>query len=311
MLAYIIRRTLYCIPIMFGVALIVFTLFNVVGGDPVLLMLGKHATPERIADLRHQLGLDQPKWKQFVDYLGQIATFDYGLSYATKETITEKIMRGVGPSFLLAGTGFTITLIMAMAIALFVAFFRGTWIDKVISILCVAGMSISSLAIILFSQYFFAYKWGAFPISGYESGFPGNMASIALPAIIWVLLSLGVDVRYYRTAILDEVAQDYVRTARAKGLTERVIYFKHILKNSMIPVITHVVIEMPFLILGSLLLESFFQIPGIGSLTIDAFNNQDYPVMKAMTTVISLMVIFGTLISDILYTVVDPRVKLK
>ena len=178
-------------------------------------------------------------------------------------------------------------------------------------ILCVVGMSLPSLAYILFGQYFFAYKWGWFPISGYETDWPERFNYVLLPALIYIVVSLGYDVRFYRTAVLEEVNQDYVRTARAKGLTEPKIFFKHVLKNSMVPILTNVVIEIPLLVLGAILLESFFGIPGIGGITIDAVHNSDFPVIKAMTTLQAMLFILGNLVTDILYTLVDPRVSLK
>ncbi len=172
-------------------------------------------------------------------------------------------------------------------------------------------MSISSLAYILFGQWFFAYKLGWFEISGYESGFPNFIPYVLLPTFIWIILSIGPEVRFYRTVILDEIYQDYVRTARAKGLTEFTILFKHILKNAMIPIITSVVIEIPFLILGALLLENFFSIPGLGGMTLNAINSSDFPVIKAMTVLSSVGYVIFSLISDVLYTLVDPRIRLK
>lgn len=311
MFLYFFRRLLYTIPIIFGVAIILFVLFNLVGGDPTYQMLGRHATAESIAQLRHQLGLDQPMWKQFVDYLWQIAKFDYGRSYATKEQISDMILRGVGPSLSLAIPAFFITVLMGVVISLIAAYYRGKWIDRVVVVGCVIGMSMPALAYILFGQYVLAYQQGWFPISGYEASFPDFLKFIAMPAIIWVAVSLGIEVRFYRTALLDETNQDYVRTARSKGLTDRRVFFKHVLKNSMIPMITYVVIEIPFLILGAFLLEAFFGIPGLGSITIDAINNSDFPVLKAMATVNSILFIVGTLLTDMLYTVVDPRVTLK
>jgi peptide/nickel transport system permease protein len=305
---YILRRILHSIPILFGVTLIVFTLFNVVGGDPAMIIVGKHATAETIASVRHELGLDRSLPAQFLDYLGQVVTFDFGRSYRSKEEITSMVVRGMAPSFALGSLGFALTLVFSLSTALLVAYFRGKWIDRMVSILCVAGMSISSLAVILFAQYFFASELNWFPISGYESGFPGMYQYLFLPALIWTMVGVGPQVRYFRTAILDEASQDYVRTARAKGLSEQVVYFKHVLKNSMIPVLTFVVIEIPLLVLGALLLENYFGIPGLGSLTIDAFNNGDFPVMKAMTTIVSILMIIGNLLTDICYTLVDPRV---
>ncbi len=311
MLFYIIRKIISTIPTIFGVALIVFILFNLVGGDPTYQMVGRHANAQQIEELRHEYGFDQPKYIQFSHYLKQIVTFDYGRSYATKQPINQMILNGIGPSLSLMLPSFFVTTILAVSTALLVAYFRGRAIDKICVIISVFGMSISMLAYILFGQYFFAYKMGWFPISGYETTWPECFQYIALPMIIFIIVSLGYDVRFYRTAILEEVNQDYVRTARAKGLSESAILFKHVLKNSMIPIITNVVIEIPLLILGAFLLESFFGIPGLGSITIDAVHNSDFPVIKAMTTLVAILYVIGNLATDILYTFVDPRVSLK
>jgi peptide/nickel transport system permease protein len=310
MLVFIIRRLLSTIPTIFGVALITFVLFNMVGGDPVYMMVGKHANPVQIAEIRHEYGLDQPTYVQFGVFLKQIVTFDFGRSYATRRQISDMILEGVGPSLTLAIPAFGLTTLLAILTALFVAYFRGTWLDKGVVVLCVFGMSLSSLAYILFGQYVFAYKMGLFPISGFEYGWVERWEYVALPVLIWIAVSLGYDVRFYRTAVIDETTQDYVRTARAKGLTEKEIFLKHVLKNSMVPIITNVVIQIPLLILGSLLLESFFSIPGLGRITIDAVQNSDFPVIKAMTILESVLFIFGSLVTDILYTLVDPRVRM-
>ncbi|MBI3535900.1 MAG: ABC transporter permease, partial [Deltaproteobacteria bacterium] len=206
---------------------------------------------------------------------------------------------------------FFITTLMAITMGLIVAYFRGTWIDRIVVIFCVIGMSVPSLAYILFGQYFLAYKVGLFPISGYESVLPNRIEFVLMPILIWFSVSLGYDVRFFRTAILEETNQDYVRTARAKGLSETKVLFKHILKNSMVPIVTNVVIEIPLLILGSFLLESFFGIPGLGSITIDAVHNSDFPVIKAMATIVSILYIFGNVATDIIYVFIDPRVSLK
>ena len=310
MFVYIIRKLVNTIPVLFGVAAIVFVLFNMVGGDPTYQMLGRHATASQLSELRHEYGFDQPKYIQFAQYLKQIVTFDYGRSYATKQPISRMIWDGVGPSLSLMIPAFFITTILAIAIGLWVAYYRGKIIDKVVVIFCVFGMSLPMLAYILFGQYYFAFKLGWFPISGFETTWPERLESVALPMIIFVLVSLGYDVRFYRTAILEECNQDYVRTARAKGLSEPRVFFKHVLKNSMVPILTNVVVEIPLLILGAFLLESFFGIPGLGSITIDAVHNSDFPVIKAMTTLDAMLFILGNLATDLLYTLVDPRVSL-
>ncbi len=310
MFQYILRRVLYMVPILFGIALVTFLLFNVVGGDPVLVMVGRHANAQLIAEMRAELGLDRPLFYQFLDFLKQIVTFDYGRSYSTKQDIMTMIASTAPVSFMLALPGFVISHLISVSLALFVAFWRGTWIDRSIVVFCVFLISVPSLAYILFGQYFLAYQMGWFPISGFAWG-PEMVAYIALPVIIWIALSLGAELRFYRTVMLDEVSQDYIRTARSKGLSERIVMFKHVLKNAMIPIITSVVIEIPILITGALLLESFFGIPGMGSQIVDAFNTSDIPVIKAQVMLLSILYMVFNLISDICYSLVDPRITLK
>ena len=308
--AYILRRLLYVVPILFGVCLIIFVLFNIVSPDPTLIMLGKHATASQMEALRQELGLDRHWFIQYLDLVKSAFTFDFGRSWSTKQEISEMMKAGAVPSLTLSFPAFFIATVTAICVALFVAFYRGRVVDKVMVLCCVAMMSISSLAYILFGQWFFAFHLGWFEISGYEYGFPYFIPYVALPVLIWVCLAIGPDVRFYRTVILDEVFQDYVRTARAKGLGEKVILFKHVLKNAMIPIITYVVIQIPFLILGTLLLENFFSIPGLGSMTLDAINSSDFPVIRAMTILSSVAYIVFNIVTDVLYTIVDPRVRL-
>lgn len=311
MLNYLIRRIIYMVPILLGIALIVFLLFNVVGGDPVLIMVGRHANPQVIAELHHELGLDQPLYVQFGAFLKQIVTFDYGRSFATKQEVITMIARAAPVSVVLVAPAFFMSVVIAISLALFVAFWRGTWIDRGIVVFCVFMISLPSLAYILFGQYLLAYKMDLFPISGYDGSFPNFISYIALPTIILIALSIGSELRFYRTVMLDEISQDYIRTARSKGLTERKVMFKHVLKNAMIPIITNVVIEIPLLITGSLLLENFFAVPGMGAQIVDAFNTSDLPVIKANVMVLSILYMVFNLLTDILYSVVDPRVALK
>lgn len=308
---YAFRRFLYVIPVLLGVCGIIFVLFNLVSPDPTLIMLGKHATLDQMAELRHELGLDRSWFLQYMDIVKSSFTFDFGRSWSTKQEIFTMIKNGAIPSLTLSLPAFVISTIFSLCISLLVAFFRGKFIDKFVVFFCVALMSISALAYILFGQWFFAYKLGLFEISGYEAGFPNFIPYVILPCLIWVILGIGPDVRFYRTIILDEIYQDYVRTAKSKGLSENVILFKHVLKNAMIPIITYVVIQIPFLILGALLLESFFSIPGLGSLTLNAINASDFPVIKAMTVLSAVAFILFSVITDIMYTLVDPRVRLK
>lgn len=299
------------IPVLLGVSLIIFVLFNVVSGDPTAVLLGKNATARQMAELREQLGLNKPLFAQYLDVVKSAFTFDFGYSWATKQEISKMIMQGAYPSICLSIPAFIISTVLSLLISLFVAYYRGKGIDLFVRFLCIGGMSISALAYILFFQWFFAYKLGWFEISGFEEGFPAFVPYIALPAIIWIVLSIGPDVRFFRTVILDEIYQDYVRTARSKGLSEVTILLRHVLRNAMIPIITYVVIQIPSLILGALLLENFFGIPGLGGMTLNALNSSDFPVMKAMAILSSVGYIVFGLISDLLYTVADPRIKFK
>ena len=308
---YIIRRTLYIVPILIGVTFLIFVLFNLVAGDPTYLLLGKHATAAQMEELRRELGLDRPWFLQYLDVLSSAFTFDFGRSWSSKQEIMAMVRQGAIPSLTVSVPAFTIGLILAISLSLFVSFHRGKMIDRLTVTLTVASMSFPGLAYILFGQYFFGYKLGLFEISGYEFGFPNFIPYVILPIIIWVIGSIGPDVRFFRTLILDEIYQDYVRTARAKGLAERVILFKHVLKNATIPMITHIMNQIPFLFLGSLLLESFFGIPGLGGLILEALNNNDFPTVKAMAILIAVLYTLFNLLMDVLYTVVDPRVRLK
>lgn len=302
-----LKRLLYAIPVLFGIKAIVFVLFAVAAGDPATKIAGRHATPEKLAEIRHRIGTDKPLGEQFWDDLW---SFDLGRSLFTDRPVAERIGEGIGPSLSLAAPAFALETLLAVSLALFCAFYRGGFADRMVIFFTVAAVSIPSLAYILFGQYFLAYRWNLFPIFGFKA-LPAGWVFLALPGIISVLLSLGSEVRFYRAVMLEEMGQDYVRTAAAKGLPTGKILFGHVLKNSMIQIITRVIITIPFLILGSLLLESFFGIPGLGNLTIEAINQNDYPVVKAFVLIGSLLYIAFSILTDVCYALVDPRVRLK
>ncbi len=309
--SYVLRRLLYVIPVILGVCLIIFVLFNLVAPDPAFTLLGKHSTPEQITQLHHELGMDRPLVVQYFDIVKSAFTFDFGYSWSSKQNIWEMIKLGASPSLSITVPLFFISNILAISLALLVAYYRGKFIDKFVLVVSISLMSISSLAYILFGQWFFGYKLGWFEISGYERGFPQFIPYVLLPIIIYSVISIGPDTRFFRAVILDEIYQDYVRTARAKGLGEVKIMFKHVLKNTLVPILTFIIIQIPFLILGLLLAENFFSIPGLGSMTIKAINNSDFPVIKAMTILSAMGFIIFSVITDVMYTVVDPRMRLK
>lgn len=311
MLKYGIRRTLYMIPILFGVTLLTFFLFNVVGGDPAAQKAGRHATVEEVEIVRKELGLDRPLYQQYFGFIGQIVSLDFGRSWSTQQSVTSMISEGIGPSLSLTGPAFLLTVLLTVSIGLTLAHFRGKAIDRGTMVVALALQSVSSLVLILGSQYFLAYKAGLFPISGWDPGIFARWSYLALSIFIYVIVSLGENILFYRAVFIDEMYQDYVRTARAKGLGDRTILFKHVLRNAMIPIITLVVLQMPHLILGSLLLENFFGIPGLGGMLVQAIQNADFPVIKAMTVIGAILYMIFQLLSDLLYAVADPKVQLR
>lgn len=307
---FILRRLLYMVPIFFGVTLVTFLLFNVVGGDPAAQAAGRYATEESIALLRSQMGLDKPLYEQYLQMIKQIASFDFGRSWSSRQQISSLIYAGIGPTLSITVPSFVLTLLITVPLSLFLAYRRNSWLDKTIMILCLALISLSSVVYVLAGQYIFSYKLGWFPVSGWQSGWIERWPYAALPIFIMVCLSMGTAILFYRTVFLEEIFQDYVRTAQSKGLSQRRILLKHVLKNAMIPIITLMVLEVPYLIVGSLLIESFFGIPGLGGLIYQAISDADFPVIKAMTVVGTIVYMFFQLLSDVLYAVVDPKIRL-
>ncbi len=314
---YILRRLLHAIPVLLGVTLITFVLFHVVCPNAAEILVGtKGGTGEeikaRIAKESARLGTDQPLTVQYGRFLNELVHWDFGQSWRLQKgrDVIDMLGDGVGPSLMLAVPAFLIELLLAVSLALFCAYYRNSVADITTVIVTVAMMSVPALSYILFGQYFLAHTWNMFPVFGYQPGLAG-LATLALPILIWVALALGGEVRFYRTVMLEEMRKDYVRTAASKGLSTKRILFKHVFKNGMIPLITRVIVTVPFLMLGSLLIERFFGIPGLGSMTIDAVNQNDLPVIKAMVVISAILLVVFNLITDLCYALVDPRVRLK
>jgi len=312
MTTYIIRRFFYMIPIIFGVLLLTFILFTVVGGDISLEIAGKNATPETIEEIRQEYGLNKPLFfsldSQFIDHFKSALMFDFGRA-RDREPVIDKIKRGMWPSLALTVPMFFGVLLISVSLSLVVAFVRGSAWDVFAVIVCVIGMSVPYLSFIIFGQYFLAYKLGFFPV--FFSPDLSMPQYVILPILIGIITGLGGNVRFYRTVMLDEMRSDYVRTAFAKGVSTRGVLFKHVLKNAMIPIITRVVLAIPFLFLGSLLLERFFGIPGLGYLMIEAIGSRDYFVINAMTFISAILFVIFNLLTDICYALVDPRISLE
>jgi peptide/nickel transport system permease protein len=325
MIGYIIRRVLYAIPILIGVNLITFTLFFVVNSpdDMARLQLGvRRVTPEAIEKWKHERGYDKPLLYNerasgfgsftetiFFEKSVRMFAFDFGRADDGR-SIAHEIQTRMWPSLAIQLPVFLVGLAAYVTFALLLAFFRATYLDFWGVVLCVAMMSISSLFYIIGGQYLVSKLWHLVPISGYGEGF--NVAKfLVLPVLIGVIAGFGSSSRWYRTIFLEEINKDYVRTARSKGLSEVTVLFKHVLKNAMIPILTGVVVVIPLLFIGSLVMESFFGVPGLGSYTIDAINSQDFAVVRAMVFLGSVLYIVGLILTDISYTLVDPRIRLE
>lgn len=312
MTAYIIRRVLQFVPTLLGVVLLVFILFNWIGGDPAYLLAGKISNPEQIENIRRQLGVDQPFYVQLWIFITQIVTGDFGVSWATNEKVSAIFATRLGPSLTVLVPMLVVGTLLAMGMAMLVAYLRGSLTDRVIMIVCTVGQSISILVYIIVFQYVFAFQLGWFPVQGWGQDFVTNLLKFsALPIVVGVAVSLAPDTRLYRTFFLDEIHQDYVRTARAKGMSESRVMGVHVLRNAAIPIVTNVMIQLPALLAGAFLIERFFSIPGIGREVLLAVERSDFPIIKAVTVYVALATLVFNLLADILYKAVDPRVQLK
>ena len=324
MFTYIVRRILYAIPILIGVNLITFTLFFVVNSpdDMARMHLGeKRVTEEAIQKWKQNRGYDLPRLynpeesglKAFTNTIFfnksiSLFAFQFGRADDGRD-IGRDISERMWPSLAIALPVFVVGLMVNITFALLLAFFRGTYLDVWGVIFCVILMSISTLFYIIGGQFFISKLLHLVPISGFDTG-KDSLKFLVLPVIVGVVSGTGAGARLYRTIFLEEINKDYVRTARAKGLSELRILYRHILKNAMIPILTGVVIVIPVLFMGSLLIESFFGVPGLGSYTIDAIHSQDFAIVRAMVFLGSVLYILGLILTDISYTMVDPRVRL-
>ncbi len=324
MIAYIIRRLSYAIPILLGVNVITFVLFFVVNSpdDMARLHLGnKHVTPEAIDKWKHDHGYDKPiLWNATADGGEKVADtifyrntlrlflFDFGQSDSGRD-IGYDISQRMWASLAITVPVFIVSLLLTITLALVIAFFRGTYIDGWAVVICVAMMSISGMFYIIGGQYLIGKLLRIVPISGFDSGITAAKF-VVLPVMVGVISGLGYGTRWYRTIFLEEINRDYVRTARAKGLSEKVVLYVHVLRNALIPILTGVVVIIPGLFLGSLIMEAFFGIPGLGSYTIEAIQAQDFAIVRAMVFLGSVLYIIGLILTDISYTLVDPRVRL-
>ena len=352
--AYVLRRIGQMIPTLAGVMLLIFVLFNAVGGDPALVLAGKITNKEQIENIRKQLGVDQPYHVQLGYFAFEVATgftctwrsftakdeatkppvksdakadakpdaktptkaAEGGCqavrSWATNEEVPKILMTRIGPTLTIMIPVLVLETIIAVLLAIGVAYVRGTLTDRMIMMICTVAMSISFLVYIIVAQYYFGFKWGVFPVQGWSDNFWKNVATYApLPIMLAIFVGLAPALRLYRSFFLDEINNDYVRTARAKGLSENTVLLKHVMRNALIPIITNVGIAIPSLFVGSFLLESFFSIPGLGREILVAVNRSDFPVIKAATVYLAMITMIINLLVDVAYKAVDPRVTFK
>ena len=319
MLKYLFRRLWEVVPTTFGILLLSFVLFNVVGGSPAETILGKNATAESIAAFNHRYGYDLPLIvgdfrarglggvfeSQFFRFLGDLARGDFGYSVEMNEPVKDVLLRGVGPSLSLTVPILVCGTALALMLAMTAAEFRGRAWDRAILVGSTVLMSVNYVVWVIAGQFLLAYKAGLFPVWGYRSA-----VYLALPVTVGVLSSLGPDVRFFRTALLDEIYRPYVLTARAKGLATGRILLRHVLPNALIPIVTYVSLSIPYLFTGSLLLESFFGIPGLGSVSINAIHSADMAVVRAVVVLGALLYQGVNLVTDLAYAWLDPRVRL-
>lgn len=308
MLRYFLRRLWEVVPTTFGIVLLSFFLFNVIGGSPAETVLGKNASAESIAAFNRAYGYDKPlvfaRDSQFVRFVSDFARGDFGYSQELHEPVAAVLKRGVGPSLSLTVPILLFGTALALLMGMVAAAFRGGAADRLMLLLSTVLMSVNYVVWVLAGQYLLSFKLGAFPVWGF-----GGWFYLVLPVLIGVFSSLGSDVRFFRTAILDEVSRPYVLTARSKGLSRAAVLFRHVLPNALIPIVTYVSLSIPWLFTGSLLLESFFGIPGLGSVSINAIHSADMAVVRTVVVLGALLYQFVNLATDLLYALVDPRVR--
>jgi peptide/nickel transport system permease protein len=327
MAAYLLRRIAYGCVTVLGVLLLLFVLFFAVTDpdDIARKAVGERARPEVYAQWKSNHGYDKPLFLNtryvasdtrrytetlLFEHYRSMLTFDFGRSDADDSPIARRILEGAGPSLFLTVPVFTLGLILGVAVALFVAFFRETYIDRTVLVVCMLTMSVAGLLYIIAGQYLVGVLLKWFPISGFNAN-PAVIARFfALPVLVGVVAGFGADVRFYRTIFLEEINRDYVRTARAKGCGDARIMLRHVLRNALIPILTNVVVTIPTLFTGALLLESFFGIPGLGSMTVEAIHGNDFATLRTMVYLGALLFILGQIMTDISYAVADPRVRL-
>jgi len=314
-LQYSIRKLLYGIPLIFGVTLFSFTLMVYFGPDKTYDILGKNPTKEDIKNAEKQLGYDKPFMTRYTEYLKEVITLDFKYSESTNRKVVDIFAETIPISIAVALPGFFLGNFISIILGLWASYYRGRLLDKFIMASSVVGMSISFLIVVIVFQYYFCSSFGLdlFPVSGWEiESFGDYLNYVTVPTLCTIFVSVGYNTRFYRAVFVEEITRDHVRTSKAFGCHPIKLLFKSILKNSLIPIITRVILSLPFIIIGgSLIIETYFSIPGVGSAVYDAITSGDIPVMKAAVVGTAILYVFFLTLTDILYQVVDPRISLK
>lgn len=307
MTQYIIRRLLQMIPITLGILTLIFSLIHLIPGDPAMQIAGEGARPEDVANVRKALGLDQPLWRQYVTYITNLAHGDLGVSFRTGESVSKEIRARYPATMQLAFGSMVVALLVAFPLGIVSAIYRNSWIDNVARFFALIGVSMPSFWFgpLLIIAFAINRQW--FPVSGREEG----LKSLVLPSITMGLALAAILTRMIRVSLADELGQLYVTTAIAKGVTRSKAIFRHALKNALIPVITILALQFGSLLTGAIITEQIFSWPGLGRLLIQSITTRDYPQVQASILVIALTYILVNFISDLLYGVVDPRIKLQ
>ncbi|MES2888593.1 MAG: ABC transporter permease [Pseudomonadota bacterium] len=311
MAAYLLRRLWQMIPTMLGVVVLVFFLFKWFGGDPAEVLAGLNARPEQVQAVRQQLGLELPVWQQLWIFLRQIVTGDWGRSWATQESVSSLFASRLPATLTVMVPILVLDTLLALPLALWVAYRRGSRADRVLMLTSTVAMSVSLLVYVILGQYLFAFQLGWLPVQGWSPDTWTNLVRYApLPVLLVVLVGLAPQTRLYRSFFLDEMQNDHVRTARAKGLSEARVLWRHVLPNAWIPILTNLSVALPGIFVGSFLIENFFSIPGLGREVLLAVTRSDYPVIQAVTVYVAALTMAVNLLTDVLYTWADPRVSL-
>ncbi len=312
MLSYLIRRVWQMIPTLAGVILLVFFLFKYFGGDPAEILAGIKASAQQIASVRQQLGLDKPVGEQLWLFVRKVVVFDWGRSWTTNEEISNIFRTRLPATLTIMVPILVLDVVLGTVAGMAVAYVRGSITDRAVMIITTLALSISFLVYVIVAQYVFAFRLGWFPVQGWSNSLWTNLTVFTpLPVLLAVLVGLAPSTRLYRTFFLDEMGNDYVRTARAKGVTEKAILFRHVLRNALIPILTNVATQLPGIFIGSFLLEIFFSVPGLGREVYNAVNRSDYPVIQAVTIYLAVLTMIINLVTDLAYKFVDPRVVFK